>query len=574
MDKLLNNIYGSENETELFSNICYLESYVEKNGKKIFFEEKVSKTKETFSIPKNYYTIQHIYKIFQNQYFINAISNILKYQRDYGLSSVPEKILKNGYLVNLFLNCSFYFVSILSIDFKQNNIEYIGKSFWAAIKRLERNFSYEFSKVDILNAFEVLVFDHKYFFQNNFPISIDNDNFYYILKKSRLITGNYLVDFSVPILLSNSFKKIISIKNKAGDSFSVKDSINRLRSVIRKYTYLSNGFKFDSLGSQYTKEVSSFEYYFSVRESTKVLLLVNLVVENLENFSHDEILKKIENSDRDLNKIKKFFYKNYNIFPDYEGSKTISGQWGNKSFLNTIKLFALLAIIKKSNDLQWKINVFLKHLSDWVVDLHDNINYFSELDDYDEIRNILISGENDVVEFKSTLGLPIQDCENEEQFNYTKRAIIEKIAKTILAMANSGGGDVFIGIIEKNNKTSKSIKPHIVERNSMYFLDVKFSLKKEGEDFDSKRLLIQQLLKNLTKERLDFLDSLFSFHFYKIYIEDKGSCIEILKISVKKSNKHIFIEKDNFITLPKRLNGRVEMINPIEEFKKNDPYHN
>ncbi len=67
---------------------------------------------------------------------------------------------------------------------------------------------------------------------------------------------------------------------------------------------------------------------------------------------------------------------------------------------------------------------------------------------------------------------------------------------------------------------------------------------------------------------MDFLDSLFSFCFYKIYIESKQSHIEILAINVKKANKNIFIEKDNWITLPKRLNGRVEMINPAEELNK------
>jgi len=136
-------------------------------------------------------------------------------------------------------------------------------------------------------------------------------------------------------------------------------------------------------------------------------------------------------------------------------------------------------------------------------------------------------------------------------------------------MANSDGGDIFIGIVEKMDKIKDGeVKSYIVERDGIYFLDINYSLEKEGEDFDSKRLLLQELLKNLTKERLDFLDSLFSFHSYKIYIENKESRIEILGIKVKKSEKIIFIRKDDvWITLPKRLNGRTELVNPTDEFQ-------
>jgi hypothetical protein len=570
LSKLLDNIYEAKNESELFDGICSLENFIEKNNKKVFFEEKMSSNNGKFLILKNDYTIHHIFKIFENRYFIKSVLDILKYQRDYKeLNLAPQKILSDGYFINLFLNCSFYFVSLFSGDLKQKNIDYIGKSFWAAVKRIEGKFSYEFSRIDILNAFESLIFDRQYFFQKDFPLYINSENFYFNFKKARLIIGNYLVDFSIPILLSNSFKKIVSIKKKTGDKFSVKDSINRLNSVLKKYEFLRGGFKFDDLGINNNDQISAFEYYFKVRESTKILLLINSVVGGLNEFSHNEILTKINSSGDTLNKIKDFFYKNYNIFPDYTGPKNTTGQWGNKSFLNTIKFFTLLDVVKKSNDVQWKIDVFLKHITYWIDDLHDNINYFSELDDYEDIKNDLISGESDATEFKSTFGLPVEGYENENQFNAIKRDIVGQIAKTILAMANSNGGNIFIGVVEKINKIDESIKSHIVERNGMYFLDIQFSLKEEKEEFDSKRLLLQQLLKNLTKERLDFLDSLFTFHFYKIYIENKGSCIEILKINVKKSENTIFMKKDeNWITLPKRLNGRVELIDPTDEFLK------
>ena len=574
LKKILNKIYESKDEVELFDCICYFKSFIEENGSEEFFEERISQKGEKFLVIKNDYTIQHICEIFTNLHFIESVLSVLKYQRDYKeLKSVPEKILKDGHFINLSLNCCFYLIAFFSSNFIQANIEFIGKHFWNAIKRMEEGFLYEFSKIDILNALENIIFDGQYFFQKDFPIKIDVDEFYYNFKKSRLIIGNYLIDFSIPILLSNSLKEIVGVKKKAGDEFSLKDSANRLRSILKKYIFLSKGFKFGDLVADKSntpdKTISSFDYYFKVRESKKILLLINSVIDGLDDFSQGRIFEKINNSSNILSKIKKFFYENYNVFPSYNGPKIKTGQWSNKSFLNTIKFFALLETIKQSEDDEWKANTFLKYFSDWVDDLHENVNYFSELDDYNRIRIFLKSRENNSVEFKSTFGLPLRDCENKEEFNSVKKSIVDQIGKTILAMANSDGGNIFIGVVEKIEEVSDSIKPYLSEKDGMCFLDIQFSLKKEKEDFDKKRLLLQQMLKSLTKERLDFLDSLFSFHFYKIYIESKRSCIEILSIEVQKSQKVIFmVERDSWITMPKRLNGRVELVNPAEELLK------
>jgi uncharacterized protein YkvS len=247
------------------------------------------------------------------------------------------------------------------------------------------------------------------------------------------------------------------------------------------------------------------------------------------------------------------------------------GQWSNKSFLNTIKFFSILEVISKSHDNEWKIKTFLKSFHDWITDINENVNYFSNLDDFDEIKNLLNNGENDKIEFKSTFGLPLQGYDGEEQLKIIKRDVCDKISDTIIAMANSLGGNIFIGIVEKVDKIKdKEIISLLSKKENFTFLDIMYSLKKENEDYDSKRLTIQQLLNTKTGERMDFLDSLFSFRFYKIYIDDKQGYIQVLNINVKKSPKIIFLKKDgNWITMPKRLNGRVEKINPADEIRKN-----
>jgi len=570
IEQILNDIYKLKNEEELFDLVCKLKLFTQENSNGIFFDDKIFKNGKRYLVLKNDYTIGHIKNIFRNQVFLKSILSILKHEKEYrGLKSVPSEILKSGQFVNLSLNCCFYFISYFSNDFKQNTIDFIGRYFWGEIRKLKKCFLYEFSNIDILNVFEELIFNRKYFFQKDFSVSINTPSFYSNFKKSRWIIGNYLIDFSLPILLSNSFKEIVGVKKKVGDQFSLKDSVNRSRSIIKKYKYLSEGFDFSSFNTEEQRDLSSFGYYFKRRESKKILLLINLVINGLDDFNHDQILEKINNSEQILNKVKPFFYKNFNVFPSYEGPRIETGQWSNKSFLNTIKFFVLLETVKESNNIQWKIDTFLRYFNNWIDDINDNINYFSELDDYDKIRDVIKPGENNLIEFKSTLGLPVQGNIKAESTKGIRKSIMEEIARTILAMANSDGGDIFIGIVEKVDKIKDDeIKSHIAERDGIYFLDINYSLRKEKEDFDSKRLLLQELLKSLTKERLDFLDSLFDFHFYKVYIESQKSCIDVLDIKVKKSKKNIFIQKNNnWITLPKRLDGRVELVNPADEFQ-------
>ena len=72
--------------------------------------------------------------------------------------------------------------------------------------------------------------------------------------------------------------------------------------------------------------------------------------------------------------------------------------------------------------------------------MYENINYFSQLDDYSKINKLLQCGENNAIEFKSTFGFPINKVCNGAELKNIKNKIIDKIAQTILSMANADGG--------------------------------------------------------------------------------------------------------------------------------------
>ncbi len=554
IDKILEKIYNAKNERELFDFFCELQFLVE-NKKIDFFEKSISKDKQhAFSSLKNEYLILHFQKIFQNKYFLESFYSLIKYRfENEDFNNIPNKILKNKYFVNLFLNNSFYFIGLFSDKLTQKNIDFIGEKFWFEIKKLEKNLSYQFDRVSILNTFLDLIFDYNSFYKKKFIFKIDGESFYNTLKVTRFLIGNYLIDFKVPILLSNSFKKII---NKKENGYGLKDSFNLLQSIIKKFDYWEKTFHLDN------NKISSFIFYFEKKEFRKIIFLINLVVKDM-NISIDFIIK---NSSENLSKTKDYFHNNFSHFPEYKGIKDVS-QWSNKSFLNTIKFFTILDSIKESDDEKWKKGIFSKCFSDWIIDLNENINYFLKLeDDFSEISKILKTDEDESIEYKATFGFLVEEHKGDK--NKAKKEVFEKITKTIIAMANSKGGSILIGVVENFHKVKDILKPHIFERENFYFLDVFYSFEKEKTNLDQKKRELQDLLKKLTKERMDFLDNLFSFEIHKIFINSESKFVSILEIKVKKSDKNIFVVKDdNWIAIPKRLDGRTQMLNPVEEFR-------
>jgi len=583
LSDFLNKIYSSQNRDDLFDSLCYLQSFIEKSNIDVFFEKIEAKNNKIYKSAKKELTIDHISSVLSSELFMEHFLIVARYKKDdKEFENIPNSTLSSANIINLLLNSGFYFIAHLSKELKQTNIEFIGKKFFMCLKNLEEKLSYEFDIVEIISILQTIIFDYKFAYTKKYPFSFNDKDFYPTLKKSRLIIGNYLLDFSIPIIVSNSFNRIIKLREIYKYEFHMTKPVNILTFAFKKYTFLKNGFQIKSIDKkdqQYDGELGSFAYYFDHRESNKIFFIIENVIAGLEfeeekdkdpNSFNNKILNKIKESSVYLERIKAFFFENFSVFKK-EISNNNTGQWSNKSFLNTIKFFSLLEIINKSNDSKWKIKTFLKYFHDWINDINENVNYFSNLDDFDEIKNLLSGGENDKVEFKSTFGFPLQEkLENEDQLKLIKKSVCDKISETIIAMANSLGGNIFIGVVEKIDKIKdEEILSLIVKKDNINFLDAMYSLKKEKEDFDSKRLMIQQLLTSKTGERMDFLDSLFFFRFYKIYIEDKQKYIHVLNINVKKSPRIIFLKKeDSWVTMLKRLNGRVEKINPTDEIRK------
>lgn len=283
----------------------------------------------------------------------------------------------------------------------------------------------------------------------------------------------------------------------------------------------------------------------------------------------NNVLNEIKYASKTREDLTKFFTKNYSVFNN--DTDVTTREWSSKSYLNAISFLSILELTNDAKNIKWKLSVFYKFVSDFFDLLNKNINYFESqniVDDWDTVKDDLKNAtESETVEYKTTLGYhtqgKIDDLKNHKLIKEKKKAILEKIAKTILAMMNSHGGNIYIGIIENVEIIREDVKQKVVIEKGIYFLDVLYSLQQTSDDIDSITRSLQETLHAITNWRIDKLDSYFNLEKLQIYSEKNTEMINIIKIDVKKLNEGaIFIQKNNFITMPKRSSGRTETVAP------------
>ncbi|MFH0803621.1 MAG: hypothetical protein V1877_00675 [Candidatus Tagabacteria bacterium] len=271
---IFKNIYNTKTKEDIFDNLCYLASFLEKENREIFFETYKTKTGEEYKSIKNDYIIEPIPKIFENSLFVQHSKKFLQYSRiHYYSENIPEDIADSGQFINLSLNTAFYLIAYFSDEFIQKNIEFTGKQLNYSIEILKKNLFHEFNISEILKMLEEINFNAKYFFKKTYPVKFYDKDFYLNLTKTRLLIGNYLIDLYVPILLSQGLKKIQIIKRQHRDDFRATKIVNLLGDIIKRNKELKNGLlpndSKNPFDSEAKKSISSFFIFLKKRNQVK-----------------------------------------------------------------------------------------------------------------------------------------------------------------------------------------------------------------------------------------------------------------------------------------------------------------
>lgn len=507
-------------------------------------------------------------KILSNTALRNKIKEIILYNREANNTKIAPESIKEGYaLIRLAVSNCLLAVALFSKTFSQNQINNLQKNLHWNIRSIKESIG-DCTLVEVTyclsNAFLFKEFrlDLPYLKPEMFEKII------LVSGRIRPLWFYFMQGIEIPALLGDVLVKIS--ERKAAGEQSLARMINEICKALRRNNY------FNSNCQAYSDDdIAPFSFYFKQREFTKVVTLLHKLLDEFSEVTDDNFSVKCSHlMDKSLEmhgEIKKVFFESYKVFPNYKGNIHVDDQWGNKVFLNTLKLLSTLNVISASNDDVWKKGVFIRNFHVWFDELHDGINFHFLKDDWDEIYSLLKDGENDAIEYKSTFGFPIQGTNNSlKDIKDSVRSIEEKIAETILAMANSGGGTIVVGIVEYPERVSDTaIREKIFERSKRYFIDINYSLGREGVNLDAKIQKIQTLLRAKTGERIDFLDELFTMRTKEILSATGRHRTSIVLISVKQGTRLFFLKKeDKWITLPKRLHGRVECVNPETEFRR------
>ena len=567
-------IKNLKNLSSIFELLCYFEFSLQTENSNLFIEKFNGKDRLS-----NEYSTGLIATLFHKDIFVKNLNIILEYYTKYkDLDSIPQGVIESAKITRLILDLCFYPLisraSIVSIK----NMQYYGHAFYKEVRELEKALQFKFHIVDILTIFIELTFNAKFSYKEEpYPYKFNDKYFYEKLTKIRLVLGNYIVDFSSEILLRNSLNKLNSLKNKNPDEFYVISIFSELEKITSKYINWITIFSLKKSSAKNITEnilndLSRFRFYFDNRESQKLLNALSVLEEGLhKNISGTvggKILNKIKNSTTDKERIIKIFNESYSVFnPDRD---LFENQWANKSFINIIEFLSTLEIISPAIDNDWKIKTYIHKLYDCISQINENVNYFSVTDDIEKVWKDISSFENNLIEFKSTIGFPTKDHPITDR-NMIVKSIVESVSKAIIAMANCDGGKIYIGIIEKiEDFTHPDLLSFLKKIRHIHIIDIYKTLELEKSSIDEKRLLIQQQLHTLTQHPIQKLDNLFNFEIYTIITDDREK-ISILCINVIKSKEKIYIRhKDgkNWITLPLRLNGRVELVDPSSGFYK------
>lgn len=383
---------------------------------------------------------------------------------------------------------------------------------------------------------------------------------------SKTLIGSILLTFLQYKTFSSVFSNITKQMKSKDKENKTYDFLASFKEITKTVNYISKGLsEHNRIYEEKTNKnsLSIFIYSFTDSHERNVLFIVEKMIDGLHNEEsniYEVVSKKINDSDKVLEIISKFSKKNLSAFSKKNKE---SNDWSNKIFLTTVKTLSILKEIKDSKEDKWKFTVFLKEFSIWTQEINKILNKYKIEDDWWKIEKLLIQ-ENSLIEWKSTFITPTEQPFISNKDDKSKD-ILQNIIKVILAMLNTAGGHILVGVIENPKSIKRDfIKNHLLRKNEYTFFNIDYELEKKKTDMDSIKLMIHDKLSSLTGLTSEKFNNLWKIEPIEIRTDD--NYCKIYKIDVFKSKENIYITKNENkgITLLKRADGKTIFVDPRE----------
>lgn len=550
IQKIVKEIELAKTSKDFFDCTCKLSSY---------FESLDEKSTNRIYAKTNVYVLV-LNATFRNSEFIKVLHGILnKKQKIRDLKNETSELSKLIFL-NTALSVAFFGIAVNHQSINKTSIEFLRKNVEDLLKNiLRQKEGLGVSFVNLCFFLEKVAWDNRLHFNENFesrfPVKLDDQFLFTNLKTSRAFAGITFTSLVIRPAIEDRFKKIITSfdQEKFNISFvldSIYQTSNELDEKIKHY-YRNT-----------PKNISDFfDTFIRSNERNLIFCFKNFCRGFHYQGQDKKFFEIILNKLNTLPTLKEEFI-NYtkNNFKAFNNEiREGDDEWTNKLFLISIKIISLLEVVNKAHDSRWITNVAVHEFHQWIVEIHEVLNKYYIEDDWEKIKHLVIQ-ENENIEWKSSFYTPLEQkfINNESETSIQKR-IFEKIIKVILAMLNTDGGTLIVGIVENPDAVKRlEVKEFLFEKNNITFFDVNYEFKKQGKTLDHVRLQILDNLKQITDSSADQFNNLIEFE--PIILRNSEQVASIIKISIKKAGRlFLNVKKENnsvWVSLTKRAQGQ------------------
>ncbi len=561
--------YKCSSEIESIRNLLY-ESSTTKDFSNVMvklfllFKKMNSKELESFC---NYskYNIDLITEVFKNKTFNNSLYLIL---HDKSLNRGAGKI------VNICLK-----LSAISIA---NTVEFIGAE---QAENINRVFFLTLSNLPVylrvtnkprIESICKILLD-QLFGRDKYekiipPEGINTDEFLPNIKLSNAIIASMLGIMASFGALKDAFKSFLIEKNKdIGDkNFHLTKNLDHIYSRTKSAIKLR-----DIISPNKVIFFDKFINNFDCRKNE--IIATNIISKMTKNFHFQKestfikvVFKKAKCTQEVINEINII----KNSFSAFSKSKVESSdEWSNKIYLISLKTLSAINAIYGASDKEWALSAILYEYYHWIDNVHEVINRYDIEDDWSSIDKFT-NQENGTTEWKSTFFTsteePLLPTKGEEKA--IEKKIFGLVIKNIIAMMNSKGGVILVGLVENPKAiVRKEVIDNLVYKEGFTFFNVNYELNKKNFKLDDIKMMILDALFNKTQLTADKFNDLWSIE--RLEIKDKRGVANIYKIVVSRSEKYIYHTKKEggkiWISLIKRADGRVVEVDPREHLNGN-----
>lgn len=551
VNKIIESIESAKTSQDFFFCICRLSSIFES----LSFEE----SKDLYSSTNIY--VQALNTALRNPVFLSTLGKVIKTKKNFSEIKKDKILFDELILLNSIISMAFFGIAINYRVISKTSIEFLRKNVTDILKNILKQFNdTEINFVDTCFLLEKIAWDnrlhHNENYDSKFPVKLNDKFLFSNLRTARSFAGIIFTSLIIRPFIEGRFKRVISSLNSS-EQFNVSYALDLIYQASNELN--------EKLGHYYRNApediVSFFNIFIKDNEKNLIYCLRIFCADFHYQGKETKFFQVIENKLKNISYVKKeivsYMHKNFGVYgqmPDYDDN-----QWTHKLFLISIKCICLLEEIRYATDRKWVVNASVRELIQWIIDMHEVLNKYYIEDDWDKIKDFVVQ-ENEIIEWKSSFFTPLEQeyISNEIDIDIGRK-LFQKILKVILAMLNTDGGVLLIGVVENPASIRRiKLKEHLLIKNGVTFFDINKELKDCGKTLDNIRLQILDNLKQLTDTSADNFNQLFDIE--PVTLRNDNQVGTIIKIKIKKSGKYFFnVKKEGgsvWLSLTKRAQGQ------------------